>query len=412
GDTVGKGDVLAVLESADLGEAKTQYVGKLNELSCCAIELTRAEALQESTRKLLTLLDTSPTLEELRTAEFTDLSEDHGKLVAAYAELVFARAAHERESKLLDQGISSRADFQTAESAYKKAYAGYVATRSSVAFETRRAMLDARRRRQNGELEVKAAGRKLHVLGLTGHDVEHLQEALTGERPAGGKECSDPNCPDCRAAKAPGADTDAHGLDEQLGLYSLRAPFDGTIIRKHIALGEMLADDADVFLIADMSTVWVDLSVYQKDLPYVRRGQTVHITVGPGAPHVEGKISFVSPIVDETTRTCPARVVLPNPNGALRPGLFVTAEVAVDESDARVLLPKDAVRRIGDESVVFVPTSEGLAPKPVRLGGSSRTHVEIVSGLDAGEKYVAQGTFELKAKIVTSGLGAHAGHGH
>ena len=413
GDTVRKGDVLAMLESAQLSEAKTQYVAKLNELSCCAVELTRAKALHGTTEKLLALLEKSPSLEALQTAKFTDLSEDHGKLVSAYAELAFAKAVYEREKKLLEQSVSSRADFQTAESAYKKAYAQYAAARSSVAFETRRAMLDAGRGRQNRELDVKAADRKLHILGLTSHDVEHLREALSAAGPAGGgKACSDHNCPNCRAEKESKADPDAHKSGERLGLYSLRAPFDGTVIRRHITLGEVFAGETPVFLIADMSTVWVNLSVYQKDLPHVRGGQAVHITVGAGVPDAKGKISFVSPVVDETTRTCLARVVLPNTNGLLRPGLFVTGEVAVGEFDIPVLVPRNAVQRIEDKSVVFVPTKEGLSPRPVELGRSSRTHVEIAAGLKQGEKYVARGAFDLKAKIITSGLGAHAGHGH
>ena len=174
----------------------------------------------------------------------------------------------------------------------------------------------------------------------------------------------------------------------------------------------MVGESTDVFLIADMSDVWVDLKVHQKDLPYIRKGQRVRIVPGPGVPEAEGTISLISPILEEATRTCLARVVLPNPAGALRPGLFVTAHVAVRESNIPVLAPKDAVRRIESKPVVFVPVRQGLMPRPVTLGRSSRTHVEIVSGLRPGEKYVVKGAFALQAKIVTTGLGAHAGHGH
>ena len=177
-------------------------------------------------------------------------------------------------------------------------------------------------------------------------------------------------------------------------------------------MGEVLSNDAPVFTVADLSTVWVDLSVYQKDLPHVRKGQAVHIAPGKGTLPVEGKIAFVSPIVDSRTRTARARIILANPGGVYRPGLFVTADVDVSAVSVPVLVPKAAVQRIEGRNVVFVPTEDGLAGRPVGLGRSSRTHVEIVEGLRAGQKYVAGGAFQLKAKIVTSGLGAHAGHGH
>jgi len=380
-------------------------------LSCCSIDLTRAEALDKSAGKLLALLDTTPTLDKLRASKFTDLGQGHSKLISAYAQLVFAEAAYEREKKLLAQKISSEADFQTAENAYKKAHAEHVALRGSLAFETRRAMLEARRSRQNTEFEVKAADRKLHVLGLTGEDVDSLRKALSGNGSAPKEECTDPNCKDCEAAKsAKGASTN-HVLDEQLGMYSLRAPFSGTITQKHITLGEKLSGEADVFTVADLSTVWVDLSAHQKDLPYLRKGHSVRIAVGLSAREVQGTISYVSPTMDQSTRTCLARVVLANPDGVLRPGLFVTAQVTA-EFEVAVRVTKDAVRRIEDDKVVFVPTSEGLEAIRVETGRSSRSHVEIVAGLKAGGKYVAKGAFDLQAEITTRGLGAHAGHGH
>ncbi|KKM01556.1 hypothetical protein LCGC14_1793260, partial [marine sediment metagenome] len=409
------------LESAELSEAKTRYLAKLNELSCCSADLTRAEALDASARKLLKALAKSPTLDQLRALKLEAMAELHSKLIAAYAEFVFTRAEYEREKKLLEQGVSSRADFQTATSAYKKAFAEFVAGRDGLAYQTQRALLEAKRSRQNMELELRAAEQRLHVLGVSSQEVQALKEALEGVG-AAEEDCVDPNCAECLAEKAaagpaairPAATEMTSGpvLGEQLGVYPLRAPFAGTVIDKHITLGEMLSNDAPVFTVADLSTVWVDLSVYQKDLPHVRKGQIVHIALGKETPPVEGKIAFVSPIVDSGTRTAKARIILPNPNGVYRPGLFVTADIDISAKSVPVLVPKAAVQRIEDRNVVFVPTDNGLEARPVRLGQSSRTHVEIAEGLSAGQKYVAKGAFQLKAQIVTSGLGAHAGHGH
>ncbi len=138
----------------------------------------------------------------------------------------------------------------------------------------------------------------------------------------------------------------------------------------------------------------------------------VAISAGVGIPYAEGTIAYVAPVVDEKTRTAQARVVLSNADGRLRPGLFVNAEISVGQEVASVVIPKSAVQRMGEKSVVFLDTTEGFKPAPVSLGRSNELLIEIVSGLAAGQRYVTHGAFELKAKIVTSGLGAHAGHGH
>ena len=447
---------MAVLDSAELSEAKTQYLTKLNELTCCSAELTRARALDTSARELLKALEKSPTLDELQAVKLAAMAEGHSKLIAAYAEFVLARAGYEREKRLVEQDVSSRADFQTATSAYKKAFAGFVAGRDALAYQTQSSLLEAQQSRKNMELELLAASQKLRVLGVLSHQVQAQKGAPQGggtvdpdcddpnctecldhkatarpaatemtSRPKGAPQgggtvdpdCDDPNCTECLAHKAttrPAATkmTSPAVLREQLGVYPLRAPFAGTVIDKHITLGEMLSHDAPVFTVADLSTVWADLSVYQKDLAHVRRGQTVHIAFGKEISPVEGRIAFVSPIVNSGTRTAKARIILANPNGVYRPGLFVTADIDVSATSVPVLVPKAAVQRIEGRTVVFVPADKRLEARPVRLGQSSRTHVEIVTGLRGGQKYVVKGAFQLKAQIVTSGLGAHAGHGH
>ncbi|MHC4716492.1 MAG: efflux RND transporter periplasmic adaptor subunit [Planctomycetota bacterium] len=409
GDRVSAGDAMAVLESAGLSQARTEYLVAWNEQSCCRLDLDRAEAIRNSTRKLLDLLARSPSLEELRRAKFAEVDENHSKLISAYAAVVLAEAGYEREKRLLDQNATSRAEFEAAETACKKALADYVATRDSLAFRTQRALLEAQRCRQDTELAVRSAERKLRVLGLSDEDVSSLRQAMGRVR---AEQCADPDCAGCRAIRAQPATVPKSVLDEDLGLYSLRAPFSGTVIEKRIVLGEKLSDDVEVFTVADMSTVWADLSLSQKDLPHVLPGRPVRIHAGPDMPEAAGDIAYVSPIVDARTRTGRARVVLANPTGALRPGLFVTAEVSGQPFHAGVLVPADAVQRLGEEQVVFVPTPEGLTARGVRIGRRTSRQVEIVSGLNPGEPYVVRGAFELKAEIVIRGMGGHAGHGH
>lgn len=258
---------------------------------------------------------------------------------------------------------------------------------------------------------MRAAERKLLLYGLTPGSIEALQDAARSTNPLVVQECKDPNCKDCKAHGSEGG-PGGHSLGDGLGLHALRAPFRGTILEKHITRGEKLGDDANAFTVADLTTVWVNLSAYQKDLPYLRPGQDVVVSAGGNVPAAKAKIAFVAPLVDEKTRTALVRVVLPNADGRWRPGLFVDATVGAGESAVGVLVPKAAVQQVENRPVVFVPTAEGFETKPIRVGRSSATHVEVLAGLAAGDRYVAKGAFELKAELVTTGLGAHAGHGH
>ncbi|MHC4437282.1 MAG: efflux RND transporter periplasmic adaptor subunit, partial [Planctomycetota bacterium] len=183
-------------------------------------------------------------------------------------------------------------------------------------------------------------------------------------------------------------------------------------IEKHITLGEKLSGESSAFTVADLSTVWVDLNIYQKDLPLVKAGQSVKVTAGSSAGKIEGKISYVGPIVGEKTRTALARVVLNNTSGALRPGTFVTADVLVDKAAAKIVVPRDVIQDINDKPTVFVKSDHGFEPRTVSLGRANDLNVEIVSGLRAGEQIVTKNSFRLKAELEKVAGGAHAGHGH
>lgn len=198
--------------------------------------------------------------------------------------------------------------------------------------------------------------------------------------------------------------------DSTFTRYEIRAPFTGTIIQKHITLGEALKDDSEAFIVADLKTVWVDISVYQKDLALIRVGQKTLIEFGQTIPDVEGKISYVGPLVGESTRTTLARVILPNPDGKLRPGMFITARVATESSSVRLRTTKSALQNLDNKTVVFVKTSEGFLPHPVKVGRSNASFVEIISGLEKGAYYASQGAFTLKAQISKGGF--DDGHNH
>ncbi|MHC4617796.1 MAG: efflux RND transporter periplasmic adaptor subunit [Planctomycetota bacterium] len=417
GDTVAAGEVLAWLESTKLGGAKVEYLARQSEVSCCSVELVRAQEVYDNSMKLLETLNGSPSLETLRKMNGSAMGMNRSLLVSAYAEFIFARETYLREKDLYEKKISSKEDFLKAESAFRKADAQYVATRDSVSFEVHRNLLEARRTQRIREIELKAAERLLYVFGLTTQDVNDLAALANNQAREGEEEeCTDPNCTECAAKSAgKGRDTglsDLRRTNEKLAWYPIRAPFDGTIINKHITLGEVVSDDAGIFVVADLDTVWVDLQVHQKDLAVIKKGQEVMIWAKSLVPETRGVIDYVDPVIDEKTRTALARVVLDNSAGQLRPGTFITANVLARKLNAEVVVSKSALQDVDDKTCVFVQGEHGFEPRAVTIGLSNDEYVEIVAGLRPGEKIVTKNSFRLKAELKKDAGGGHAGHGH
>ncbi len=204
--------------------------------------------------------------------------------------------------------------------------------------------------------------------------------------------------------QAVGAALDSGALNR----FELRAPFDGTIVEKHIALGEQVREDTAVFTVSDLRSVWAQISVPAKDLAQVRVGDGVTIRATAFEQSATGKVAYVGALIGEQTRTAQARVTLDNPKSAWRPGLFVNVEVRGDAVAAPVTVAADAVQTMADKPVVFVKTAEGFVAQPVRTGRSDGRRVEILEGLRAGTPYVAAGSFVVKAEAGK----ATASHAH
>ena len=185
---------------------------------------------------------------------------------------------------------------------------------------------------------------------------------------------------------------------DTLARYELHAAFDGVVVDKHVAPGEVVDRDTTTFIVADLGTVWIDISVYQPDLGSVRAGRPVRITAGDGVAQAQATIDYVSPIVDQDTRTAMARAVIPNPDGIWRPGLFVTAHV-LDPRNAAIAVPRTALQQHEGGAVLFVVAGEAFEPRPVTVGVMGRTTAEIVAGLASGERYAATNSFLVKAEL-------------
>jgi cobalt-zinc-cadmium efflux system membrane fusion protein len=201
--------------------------------------------------------------------------------------------------------------------------------------------------------------------------------------------------------------------DKDFSAYQLRAPLNGIVTQRHISIGEVIGQEAAdaPFVVADLSTVWVNLTVYQRDLAQVRAGMPVTIEFSGDIPDAQGTIAFVSPALDETTRTATARVVLENPHPDWRPGLFVSGHIETGRETAAVVVPPSALTEMDGGTVVFVQTDGGFEPRKVRQGRATPEAVEIIDGLAEGERYAANNVLALKAETNRAAL-EHAGHVH
>jgi len=193
-----------------------------------------------------------------------------------------------------------------------------------------------------------------------------------------------------------------------LNRFEIRAPFDGTVVEKHLALGEAVREDANIFILSDLSTVWAEFAVAPKDLAVVRVGQKVAITSTAFAEQAEGKVAYVGSLLGEQTRTARARVTLTNPQGAWRPGLYVTASVLGAEQPVSLAVPAAAVQSVEDKPSVFRAVDGGFRAVPVKTGRADGKRVEILEGLQAGDRVATENAFVLKAELGKS----TAEHGH
>lgn len=200
-------------------------------------------------------------------------------------------------------------------------------------------------------------------------------------------------------------------------IFGLAAPFAGTVVEKTAVPGALSEPSKPLFTIADLSTVWVEASVFEKDLPRLVKGApaTVAVTAWPGAP-VKGRVTYVSSLMDKESRTVKARVEVPNADGRLRPGMFASIAISVPAQAAgasagqSILLPEDAVVLMDGKPTVFLRGDHGFETRTVLPGERRVGRVEIRDGLKPGEEVVTAGTYELKARAQKSQLGS--GHAH
>ncbi len=177
----------------------------------------------------------------------------------------------------------------------------------------------------------------------------------------------------------------------------LRAPIKGRIIERLANLGQPVTPESQIYVLADLSEVEAELAVPVANLASVRVGQPVTLK-GPDGRAFEGKVSVVNAMVTPETRTGHVIASLKNPGFALHPGVLLNAEIALEQSPAKVLVPRAAVQLIHNEPTVFVRTKDGFEKRVVELGDGDEKSLEVVKGLSPGEAIAVENSFVLKAE--------------
>lgn len=375
GDSVEPGQTLAVLESSELGEVKIALLQALQQRTVAQAALKLQRTVSANTETLLDLMREEPELERLRNESAAlRIGENKGRLISAYARVGAAEANYARERTLRAQGLSTEADLLAAQEGYNSALAEYMSVFEEVDFMYRVRLEEAERAASVANSAVENAQRRLALLGLGTEEIN----AIATEPP------------------------------ERIARYEVSAPISGRIIEKHIAPGEKVGDDRAAFTIADLSTVWLNIAVYEAYLDQITEGQS--IVVHANAREAAGRVTYVASMLTEGTRTVTARVVLENFQQQWRGGEFLTVRIETGQEQVARRVPVEAVQQWEGGSVVFVRQEDGsFTPHPIEIGRRSDRFVEMVGDdLPIGAPIVVENSFLFKAEL---GKGA-AGHGH
>lgn len=265
----------------------------------------------------------------------------------ANAEAEVSKRSLERAQKLIELGAVTKAEYEKRDAEYKSALASIDMQKAQVAM----------------------IAQKMRRFGITDAEIDKL---------------------DARGARQ-------HDLPHTI----LRSPFNGIVIKSEVAEGETVDTDRELFTIADISTVWVQGDVYEKDIAAIRQGQQVTVAVNayPGQTFT-GRITYLSDVLDPQSRTAKVRCEVPNPRGMLKLEMFATIQIPTGIQRETLMIPVAAVQEIDKKSVVFVKEGENKFEKrEVELGAQSDGWIEVRDGVKEREKVVTAGAFMLKSHL-------------
>lgn len=267
-------------------------------------------------------------------------SEEVGEATSAFykasADLELAKVNYERERQLFEKGVGAKKNFLVAEAGLKVA-----------------------------EANLNAAEKKLHVLGFSENEVAHIRNT--------------------------------HQINPVITLY---APIEGKIIMSSVILGEMIGESTEILTIMDPSILWADAEIYEKDIAEINIGQQVvaHVPAYPEEPF-PGNITYISDLLNESTRTVTVRSEIKNRSNKLKPGMFASLRIVLGLDGKALCIPSKAVLDDKGGQLVFVKSMGVYYPMEVQTGTKNGDFITIMSGIQEGDEVVTSGNFQLKSKL-------------
>jgi len=201
-----------------------------------------------------------------------------------------------------------------------------------------------------------------------------------------------------------------HLETDSISAFKLIAPLSGIVTHRHVVRGEYVSTERQLFVISNMKNVWVDITIYPRDLGAVKAGQEIRIKNGAGNAGITSRISFVSAGLKTDTRTAIARAIVANKDGQLYPGMYLQAHIYSGPGARSITVPESAIQKHEGKTVVFVANGNEFSTRQIVLGKTEGGRASVLSGLKAGERIVSKGGFVLRAQLAKSSFGD--GHNH
>ncbi len=401
GQTVQAGQPLLTLSSPDLFSAQAAF--RDAELRRAA-----AQAALSRERRLAGLGQyTLPALEQARTvfaqgqgevqADKDAVNVAQSQVAQAQAQVDLTTRQLARDQALYDALLLSRQDLEQAQANAAQAATTLDAARSALRQSVDR-QVNAQKRAQIAGRALSRQTRLAQSGALTAAQVGPAYSAYVQAAHEVGQSAAN-----VRLLGGVPMDEAAPGG----GMLQVTAPIAGTVSERFVAVGENVTPDKPLLSLLNLKSVVVQLTVYQEDLAHVRVGQRVRITsdTEPGRVFY-GVVSVVSAALDTNTRTASVNCLIQNPQGTLRPGVYVSGTIYGASRQNAIAVPFDAVQQVGGGSVVFTPTGKPgeFAATPVKTGETVNGLTQLLSGLSPGQPYVSKNAFVLKSQMIKDTL--------
>lgn len=372
GQRVKKGDLLVVVQSKEVGQGMLQLYQDRLKLDIALVKDRWTQDVGQNTQSMIELMRSGATIDEIEKAlSERPLGDHRQRLMTAYVAYLKARTNLERIKPLAATGAVPAREIMEAEAETNATHATMQSLWEQVSQDILQAGRASAQLVRELQTNIAVAESSLKILGLKDKDLQEIDPARQGER---------------------------------LAHYPVICPFDGTIISKDVVLLERVGPERQILTIADLSTVWISADVFESHLPILARlsDQTLRVRCEAWPDReFEARIFYTGDVVQESTRTIALRATAPNPDGLLKPGMFVTVLLPDLQSTDVLQVPPTAIQDHAGATFVFVQTGdERFQRRDITVGRRNQTAVEIRSGLKPGDRVVVEGGFGLKSRML------------